>query len=212
MAGSSASSGAFPATVVTDYIAQPRAFTLPAGIGNGPLTIAVRMWMDAHTPLIEAAAGGLHGPPVLGQTPIVMAMQRLDWDAVNRSASSEFPEAAILLLAIAVAFSLFLLDRTESAYLWLGANCIVILSVIFRAPSWSYYTTWIPAMPAVFLRDVVLLPLQMALWIVFWACWFRLDERERACAAGSGCLWHCRRWERHSNGRLSTAGCCPLMS
>ena len=168
--------GRFSGTVVTDYIAQPRAFTLPAGIGTGPLTIAVRMWMDAHTPLIETAAGGLHGPPVLGQTPIVMAMQRLDWDAVNHSASSGFPEGAILLLALAVALSLFLLDRTETAYLWLCANCIVILLVIFLAEM-VFYTTWIPAMPAVFLRDVVLLPLQMALWIVFWACWFRLDGR-----------------------------------
>ena len=135
--------GRFSGMVVTDYIAQPRAFTLPAGIGTGPLTIAVRMWMDAHTPLIETAAGGLHGPPVLGQTPIVMAMQRLDWDAVNHSASSGFPEGAILLLALAVALSLFLLDRTETAYLWLCANCIVILLVIFLAEM-VFYTTWIP--------------------------------------------------------------------
>ena len=170
--------GRFAGKRVSNYISQPRAFTLPAGIGSGPLTLAVRMWMDAETPQIEAAAGGLHGPPVLGQTPVVMAMQRLDWDAIDRSRASAISEAAILLLAIAVAFSLFTLDRTEIAYLWLGANCIVILLVIFLAQV-VYYTTWIPAMPAVFLRDVILLPVQMALWIFFWARWFHLERRAR---------------------------------
>jgi len=170
--------GRFSGERVTNYIAQPRAFTLPSDVGSGPLTIAVRMWMDAHTPVIESAAGGLHGPPVLGQTSAVMAMQRLDWDAVNRSASTGFPAAAILLLAMAVAFSLFALDRSEHAYLWLGADCIVILLMI-SIEEMVFYTTWIAAMPAVFLRDVILFPLQMALWIFFWACWFRLDGRAR---------------------------------
>jgi len=75
-----------------------------------------------------------------------------------------------------VAFTLFALDRTESAYLWLGVNCIVILLVI-AVGEVVFYTTWIPAMVAVFLRDVVLLPLQMALWIVFWARWFGLEGK-----------------------------------
>jgi hypothetical protein len=170
--------GRFSGHGVMNYIAQPRAFILPPGIGSGPLTLSIRMWMDAHTPLIESAAGGLHGPPVLGQTAVVMAIERLDWDAVNRQASSGFPEAAILLLALVVVFTLFALDRGESAYLWLGANCMVMLLVI-SLDEVVFYSTWIPAMPAVFLRDVVLLPVQMALWIIFWACWFRLDERVR---------------------------------
>ena len=170
--------GRFNGNAVSDYISQPRAFTLPPGIGSGPLTIAIRMWMDAHTPLIEAEAGGLHGPPVLGQTQVVMAMQRLGWDALDRSESSDFLEALILLLAIAVAFSLHMLDRTESAYLWLGATCIVILSVICVRDV-AYHGTWITAMHALFLRDVILLPLEMALWIFFWACWFRLDDNKR---------------------------------
>jgi hypothetical protein len=170
--------GRFSARGVTHYIAQPRAFTLPADVGSGPLTLAVRMWMDADTPLVETKAGGMHGPPVLGQTSVVMAMQRLDWDAVGRSELSESIEAAILLLAIAVGFSLFAMDRTEFAYLWLGVNCIAALLIIILSEA-VYYTTWIPAIPAMFLRDVVMLPLQMALWIFFWACWFRLDGRIR---------------------------------
>jgi hypothetical protein len=170
--------GRFSGRRVANYISQPRSFTLPAGIGSGPLTLAIRMWMDPHTMLVEDAAGGMHGPPVLGQTAAVMAMHRLDWDAVDRTTSGGFAEIAILLLAIAVGFSLYALDRTESAYLWLGVNCIVILLIV-AAGDVVLYTTWVPAMPAVFLRDVVLFPLQMALWIVFWASWFQLDGRTR---------------------------------
>lgn len=168
--------GRFSSKGVAFYATQPRAFTLPADIGSGPLTLAIRMWMNPQTALIETASGGMHGPPILGQTPVVMAIERLDWDAVDRAVSSGFPEGAILLLALAVAFSLYTLDRTESAYLWLGVNCIVILLFI-TLQEMTYYRTWIPGVLEVFLRDVVLLPLQMALWIVFWACWFRLDGR-----------------------------------
>jgi hypothetical protein len=169
--------GHFSGTSITAYVAQPRAFTLPAEIEGGFVTLAVRMWMDAHTPLIETSAGGMHGAPVLGQTTVVMAMHRLDWDALDRARASIFPEAAILLLAIAVAFSLFALDPKEKAYPWLGFACIVPLLVICEGQI-VYYRTWIPATLAVFLRDVILSPPQIVLWIFFWACWFRLAENK----------------------------------
>lgn len=170
--------GRFDGSKVLSYIAQPRAFALPAGMGNGDVTFAIRMWMDPHTALVQRAAGGIHGPPVLGQTPTVLAMLRLDWDTVNHSAMSGFVEAAILLLAIAVGVSLFGLDSTEYAYLWLAATCVVNLLVVLVREV-VYHTTWLPAPTAVFLRDVVLLPVVMALWIFFWACWFRLSRVHR---------------------------------
>ena len=167
--------GRFSGKRVSNYIAQPRAFQLPEGIESGLVTLAIRMWMDPHTALVQRAAGGMHGPPVIGQTPAVLAMLRLDWDALNQSAMSGFVEAAILLLAIVVGFSLFALDSTEFAYLWLGATCGVSLLVVLVGEV-VYHTTWLPAVAAVFLRDVILLPVVMALWIFFWACWFQLPR------------------------------------
>lgn len=170
--------GSFSGKQVRNYISQPRTFMLPAGMGDGTLTLAVRMWMDPHTLLVENTAGGMHGPPVLGQAPVILAMDRLDWDAVDRTTYGGFIEIALLLLAIATGFSLFALDRDESAYLWLAVNSIVILLNI-AAGEVVLYTTWVPAMPAVFFRDVLLLPAQMGFWIVFWASWFRLEDRAR---------------------------------
>jgi hypothetical protein len=105
-----------------------------------------------------------------------MAMNHVDWDTVDHSLSSGFFEGAILLLAIVVAFSLYALDRSEPAYLLLGVNCVVILLQICLGEV-VYFTTLIPAMPAVFLRDVMMVPLEMALWIFFWASWFQFRER-----------------------------------
>jgi hypothetical protein len=168
--------GRFDGSRVTSYIAEPRAFRLPDGMSNGPITIAIRMWMDPHTVLVQRAAGGLHGPPVLGETPVILAMLRLDWDTVDRSTFSGIPVAGILLLAIAVGFTLFALDRTEHAYLWLAVNSIVILLNIVATET-VYHTIFIPAMLAIFQRDVLLLPAVIALWIFFWASWFHLDRR-----------------------------------
>ena len=170
--------GRFSGSRVTNYVGQPRAFRLPAELDGGPVTLAIRMWMDPHTALIEPAAGGMHGPPVLGETAAVLAMQRLDRDAVNRSLFSELPEAAVLLLAIVVAFSLFAMDRSEHAYLWLAVTCVDALLVVAEGQV-VYHTMWLPAWVAVSLRDVILLPAEMALWIFFWACWFGLDHRPR---------------------------------
>ena len=83
--------GRFSSKGVAFYATQPRAFTLPADIGSGPLTLAIRMWMNPQTALIETASGGMHGPPILGQTPVVMAIERLDWDAVDRAVFERVP-------------------------------------------------------------------------------------------------------------------------
>jgi hypothetical protein len=82
--------GRFTARGVTFYLAQPRAFPLPANLHSGPVTLAIRMYMDAFTPLFEPDAGGLHGPPVLGQASAIAGLLRLDWDSINRAFYSGF--------------------------------------------------------------------------------------------------------------------------
>src|SRR5262249_1754660 len=115
--------GHFTAKGVSPYLTLPRTFALPKGIKSGQIAIAIRVWMDPATPSTNPDAGGLHGPPVLGQAGPIDRMLRLDWDAVNHSQVSRFLEIAVLLLAITVAGVLFWLDRKEKAYLWLGLAC-----------------------------------------------------------------------------------------
>jgi hypothetical protein len=170
--------GKFTRHAVISYLSLPRAFGVPRDVQNGPMTIAIRVWMDPATPLTNPDTGGLHGPPLLGQTAPVEAMLRLDWDAVNHSMISKFAEVAVLLLAIAVAGVLFWLDRKERAYLWLGLSCLgVLLQTVMTLI--GNYTMWIPGPVHLLLTDAVLRPLSIGVWVIFWAYWFRLGRMPR---------------------------------
>jgi hypothetical protein len=165
--------GKFTKGRVTAYLAQPRAFRLPRELRNGPMTVAVRMWMDSATPFNSADSGGMHEPPVLGHASVISTQIRMDWDDAMHGVGSGFLEMLILLLAWLVAVSLLWMDRNEPAYLWLSLVCVVTIfsnGVLLIVT----YHTWISQMPFVLLADVISLPLRIGLWVIFWGYWFRI--------------------------------------
>jgi Stage II sporulation protein E (SpoIIE)/Beta-galactosidase jelly roll domain len=166
--------GQFTSHGVTAYVALPRVFPLPANVRSGPATIAIRMWMAAFTPMVDPDAGGLHGPPVLGQASAIEGLLQLDWGAIDRSQYDNFAEMAILIGALLVTFGLFWLDRKEPAYLWLGFTCAVILARVAIVVQ-SNYTAWI-GVSLFLIEDAVLTPAYIGLWVLFWAYWFRLER------------------------------------
>jgi Stage II sporulation protein E (SpoIIE) len=170
--------GRFTARDVTAYVSQPRALLLPENFHGGPVTFAIRMWMGAFTPLVDPDAGGLHGPPVLGQTSAISSMLQMDWDAEDRASYSQFFQIAILMLALLVAFGLFWLDRKEPAYFWLGIACAAMLSIVALIVV-AGYTTWLGGNAVFLIDDAVLTPATIGLWVLFWAYWFRLGSMAR---------------------------------
>jgi hypothetical protein len=170
--------GRFTSHGVTSYINQPRAFALPANLHSGPVTLAIRMWMGAETPLAEPDSGGLHGPPVLGDAAMVNGSLQLDWDGITRSVYSEFLEMVLLILALIAAFGLFWQDRSEPAYLWLGLTLAATLADAGILVA-SLYTVWLPGGLVTFLLEAILMPMLLGLWVVFWAYWFRLEKMVR---------------------------------
>ncbi len=170
--------GRFTARGITAYVTQPRAFLLPENFHGGPVTFAIRMWMGAFTPLVDPDAGGLHGPPVLGQASAIGGLLQLDWDVLDRSNYTALFQFVILLLALLVAFGLFWLDRKEPAYLWLGIACAAMLSLVVLNVV-TIYTTWMGGNTFFLLSDAVLIPATLGLWVLFWAYWFRLDSMSR---------------------------------
>jgi Stage II sporulation protein E (SpoIIE) len=167
--------GKFTRRGVTYYDNRPVAFPLPANLPSGPVTIAVRMWMDAPTPLVQQQAGGLHGAPDLGQASVIDALLRLHWEALYHYGASVFLEMAVQPLAVLIAFCLLWFDRDELAYLWLGLSCTV--SFVFLAlVAAANYTTWITGNSFAWLVLVALPPVQDGLWILFWGYWFRLGR------------------------------------
>ena len=170
--------GKFSNSGVKTYLSLPRAYALPKEINGGPITVAIRVWMDASTQLTNPDSGGLHGPPILGQAAPIDRMLRLDWDAVTHSQLSRFLELAVLFLAITVCAVLFWLDRKEKAYVWLGATCFAIVLQLTVSLTGNY-TTLLPAWANFMLGDAVLVPTVISLWILFWAYWFRMGHMRR---------------------------------
>jgi hypothetical protein len=158
---------------VRAYSTLPRGFPLPKDMKNGPLVIAIRMWMDSATPFNSPDAGGMHTPPELGFASVVKTQVQLDWDAISHEVGAGFVEMMIVFMALLMAVTLFWLDRTEKAYLWLAIVCGVTLlgngTVLL-----VNYTTLIGLTPGVILTDVILTPLRIGLWVMFWGYWFRL--------------------------------------
>ena len=170
--------GRFGPKSVVFYNAQPRSFALPGGTSPGVLTVAIRLWMDSATPFATQDAGGLHGPPLLGEASAIDAMLRLEWDAVNQTQIAGLLSVTFLFLAALLGFTLYWFDRSEPAYLWLGAVCLATF-VARGTVMLGYYSTFMSMVSEVFLQDVILSPLTLGLWALFWAHWFRLENMRR---------------------------------
>ena len=170
--------GRFGPKSVVFYNAQPRSFALPGRTSPGVLTVAIRIWMDSATPFATQDAGGLHGPPILGEASAIDAMLRLEWDAVNQTQVAGLLSVTFLFLAALLGFTLYWFDRSEPAYLWLGAVCLATF-VNRGTVMLGYYSTFMSMVSEVFLQDVILSPLTLGLWALFWAHWFRLENMRR---------------------------------
>jgi hypothetical protein len=165
--------GKFSNGKVTAYSTLPQAYRLPKGLSDGQITIAIRMWMDSATPFNSPDAGGLHEPPVLGYASVIGALVRLDYDDIAHYVGSGFLEVLILLMALLMAVALFWLDRQEKAYLWLALVCLV--TVLANAIVLSVnFTAWLGQTEGVVLNNVILAPLRIGLWVIFWGYWFNL--------------------------------------
>jgi hypothetical protein len=170
--------GKFTEHRVVAYSSLPQSFRLQKEIRDGVVTIAIRMWMDSATPFNSPDAGGLHGPPVLGYASVVGALVRLDYDDIAHDLGSGFLEMLILIMAFVMAVALFCLDREEKAYLWLALACLATLlgnSIVLAAN----FIPLIPQTVGVILADVVLTPIRIGLWVLFWGYWFRITRMRR---------------------------------
>jgi hypothetical protein len=165
--------GKFTERRVTAYSGLPTAFRLPKGVRNGEITIAVRVWMDSATPFNSPDAGGLRQPPELGFASAISDQVRLDWDDVGHYVGSGFLELLILVMALLMALTLFWFDRQEKSYLWLALVCEA--SILSVAPVLlTNFTTWMGLTEYVILHDVIVAPVRIGLWVLFWGYWFRL--------------------------------------
>lgn len=170
--------GKFNGRSVTAYASLPRAFPLPKDLTSGKINIAIRMWMDSATPFSSPDAGGLHGPPLLGYTRDITGQIRLAFDDIAHLVGSGLLESLILLMALAMAATLYWLDPNEEAYFWLALVCLVTLlgNAVVQLAN---FTTPMGQTQQAILSDVLATPIRIGLWVMFWAYWFRLPKLRR---------------------------------
>lgn len=170
---------------VIAYPAIPKEYKLPADLRSGTMLIAIRMWMDSATPYNSPDAGGLHGPPVLGHAETIAAQVLVNWDGTAHEVGVGFLEVLVLLLALAVSLTHFRMDPTDKAYLWLALVSLATLLGNLIVLSTSF-TAWIPQTVAMILLKVVIEPVRIGLWVLFWAYWFRVGPARWLQLAVSG--------------------------
>jgi hypothetical protein len=158
------------------YYSQPMAFSLP-GIASGTeeQLIAFRFWMSPQSLLAQTDAGGFHLAPLVGGADAVGAVYQLRWlDSVRQNAIWAFTGVVYLLLAV-IAFCLFLFNRTDRVYFWMGA-----LFLMMGLGGWeTAQAAWTQTLsvPAEFwICNVLLVPLIKFAWIMLLRAWFRLDR------------------------------------
>ncbi|NYF53955.1 SpoIIE family protein phosphatase [Tunturiibacter gelidoferens] len=167
--------GKFRKHRVITYSTLPEAFQLPPELSNGLMTIAVRSWMDNATPFLTSDAGGLHEPPVLGRKGVIYALVREDQAETVNLIFSGVVEIIPLMLVCIVSVFLFWMDRTEPAYLWLSVVCAVSVIAIGIILAVSF-VPWISLTPGIVLEDVIIGPIRIGLWLIFWGYWFRISR------------------------------------
>lgn len=141
---------------------RPMMFELPQSAndrtGEATQVIAFRVWMQPSTLTQGDWVGGFHNAPSLGEAEAVAARHQVLWDSMIRTYLPQPAQFLIFGMLGLLALSLFLFDRTDRVYLWIGALLLIIsignFDIVFNA--------------------VVLYSLQYAGWVMVWRVWFRL--------------------------------------
>jgi hypothetical protein len=171
--------GDFSSTQPSILYSQPMMFDLPrstiTGDGGGETTrvFAFRVWMQPSTLTQGDWVGGLHTPPLLGEAEAVAARHQVLWDSMIRTYLPQ-PVQGLFFGALGLlALSLFLFDRTDRVYLWIGALLLVI-SIGNIEAAIAVWGSWLSGNFDVVFNSVVLYSLQYAGWVMVWRVWFRL--------------------------------------
>jgi hypothetical protein len=177
--------GDFHGARPTFYYEQPKIFPLPP-IQGSVQVIAFRMWASPASIDLHPDAGGLHIAPLLGTADAVAAQYQLGWlQAVRDNAVWAFTGFIYLLIA-AVAFALFLLNRTDRVYLWMGI-IFFLMSLGGVETALASWTQLLSAPAETWICNVLVLPLLDFAWVMLFREWFQL-ERPRWLPLATGLL------------------------
>ena len=168
--------GRFAPDDVTLYGARSFSFPLPAPGPAGEIQLAIRFYMSSGTPYQSPDAGGMHQPPVIGLASAVRLLQQSDDDANEHYYVGSVLDALLFLLVMPLPLWAWFKDRKERTYLWLflvfAFPCLRIVLLLI-----GNLASVLALGPNTILLDVLLSPLTLPLWAMFWWDWFGLRAK-----------------------------------
>jgi hypothetical protein len=164
------------------YYNEPMFFALPptriAGADDetdATQVIAFRIWMSPTSLLGQTDAGGFHLAPQVGTTNAVEAEYQLRWlDLVRENAIWALMGMVCSLLAV-IAFGLFLFNRTDRVYFWIG-SLFLMMGLGGGETALAAWTRTITVPAELWVCYVLVIPAINLSWIMLLRAWFALDR------------------------------------
>jgi hypothetical protein len=164
------------------FYVEPTVFPLPqarsAGAGGeegATQVIAFRIWMSTVSLLEQPDAGGFHLAPLVGTTDAVEAAYQLRWlGSVRENAIWALTGLVYSLLGV-IAFSLFLFNRTDRVYFWMG-SLFLMMGLGSGETALASWTQTITVPAELWVCYVLVIPLINLSWIMLLRAWFSLDR------------------------------------
>ena len=164
------------------YYIKPMIFPLPqapvAGAGaeqDATQVIAFRVWMSPVSLLGTADAGGLHLAPLVGTADAVGAEYQLRWLGLVRENAVWALTGIVYSLLALIAFSLFLFNRNDRVYFWMGA-LFLMMGLVGGETALAAWTQTITVPTELWLCYVLVIPAINVAWIMLLRVWFGLDR------------------------------------
>jgi hypothetical protein len=167
--------GGFSQNHVKLYYDQPLSFQLPGPGPDGVIALAVRFYMSPSTRFLTPDVGGMHAPPALGLASTVRLLQSAEDDHTLHKFFGSLLTALIFLLVAPLVLWACLRNRRERMYLWLflALACTILGNLEWAISGLSFAFTSGPSV----LFQLILGPLILLLWVLFWWRWFGLSSR-----------------------------------
>jgi hypothetical protein len=163
--------GDFSGSLPRLYYAQPVIFALPPSPSRTQV-LAFRIWMQPQTLYQGSAVGGFESAPVIGESSTIALVNQSHLDELKRAYLWQPIEALMLGLLGLLAFSLFLFDRSDHVYLWIG-GLLLLGAIDAISGSFAVWSTFIDARYDQVSHNFVLFSLESAGWVMIWRVWFR---------------------------------------